>query len=100
MAAFTKLIRFKSENDDTYYADLGDLISEVPGPGSQITAYKSFGYLLSKNNAETATVKEVGRAYSAIGPNMKRTEKLACANFVHSSSLHCLVETCQYTAWA
>ncbi|KAI1167235.1 fumarylacetoacetate hydrolase family protein [Nemania serpens] len=59
MAAFTKLIRFKSENDDTYYADLGDLISEVPGPGSQITAYKSFGYLLSKNNAETATVKEL-----------------------------------------
>ncbi|KAI1428782.1 fumarylacetoacetate hydrolase family protein [Xylaria sp. FL1777] len=59
MGSFTKLVRFKSENDATYYADLGDLASEVPAVGSQVTAYKSFEDLLSKGNAETATVKEI-----------------------------------------
>ncbi|KAI0909082.1 fumarylacetoacetate hydrolase family protein [Ustulina deusta] len=59
MGSFTKLVRFKSENGAVYYADLGDLASEVPAPGSQVTAYKSFEDLLSKGNAETATVKEL-----------------------------------------
>lgn len=76
MAAFTKLIRFKSQNDSIYYADLGDLVSEIPKPGSQVTAYKSFEDFLSKSDTETVTVKEVGRAYSAISPRMKRTESL------------------------
>ncbi|TRX97497.1 hypothetical protein FHL15_001775 [Xylaria flabelliformis] len=59
MGAFTKLIRFKSENGESYFADLGDVNSEPPTPGSQITAYKSFDDLLSKGNAETVAVKEL-----------------------------------------
>ncbi|KAI0472420.1 fumarylacetoacetate hydrolase family protein [Xylaria cf. heliscus] len=59
MGTFTKLIRFKAENGKAYYADLGDITSEAPAPGSQITAYKSFEDLLSRSNAETATVKEL-----------------------------------------
>ncbi|KAI1181775.1 fumarylacetoacetate hydrolase family protein [Nemania serpens] len=59
MAAFTKLIRFKSQNDSIYYADLGDLVSEIPKPGSQVTAYKSFEDFLSKSDTETVTVKEL-----------------------------------------
>ncbi|KAI1754703.1 fumarylacetoacetate hydrolase family protein [Xylaria castorea] len=59
MSAFTKLIRFKSENGESYYADLGNLNSETPTPGSQITAYKSFEDLLSRGNAETVAVQEL-----------------------------------------
>ncbi|KAI0445547.1 fumarylacetoacetate hydrolase family protein [Xylaria telfairii] len=59
MGAFTKLIHFKSDNDKAYYADLGNLTSETPVLGSQITAYKSFEELLSGGNAETVTVKEL-----------------------------------------
>ncbi|KAI1149189.1 fumarylacetoacetate hydrolase family protein [Nemania diffusa] len=59
MGSFTKLIRFKSENGGTYYADLGSLTSEAPTLGLQITAYNSFEDLLSKSNADTATVKEL-----------------------------------------
>ncbi|KAI0453152.1 fumarylacetoacetate hydrolase family protein [Xylaria acuta] len=59
MRAFTKLIRVKSENGETYYADLGDIASEAPTPGSQITACKSFEDLLSRGNAETVTIKEL-----------------------------------------
>ncbi|KAI0429795.1 fumarylacetoacetate hydrolase family protein [Xylaria sp. FL1042] len=59
MGSFTKLVRFKSENGVAYHADLGDLTAEVPAPGSQVTAYKSFEDLLLKSNAETATVKEL-----------------------------------------
>ncbi|KAJ8119972.1 hypothetical protein ONZ43_g3197 [Nemania bipapillata] len=59
MSAFTKVVRFNSENDGTYYADLRDLSSEAPGPGSQLTAYKIFEDLLSKCNAETVTVKKL-----------------------------------------
>ncbi|KAI1132175.1 fumarylacetoacetate hydrolase family protein [Nemania abortiva] len=59
MGAFTKLVRFKSENGNTYYADLGDIASEVPAPGSQLAAYSSFEDLLSKGHTETVTVKEL-----------------------------------------
>ncbi|KAI0806426.1 fumarylacetoacetate hydrolase family protein [Xylaria sp. FL0064] len=59
MGSFTKLVRFKSDDGADYYANLGDLAAEVPSPGSQVTAYKTFEDLLSKSNAETATVKEL-----------------------------------------
>ncbi|KAI0974980.1 fumarylacetoacetate hydrolase family protein [Xylaria arbuscula] len=59
MGSFTKLVRFKSENGAVYFADLGDLASEVPAPGSQVLAYKSFEDLLSKGNTETTIVKEL-----------------------------------------
>ncbi|KAI3317508.1 hypothetical protein HD806DRAFT_527024 [Xylariaceae sp. AK1471] len=59
MGVFTKTVRFKSENGEAYYADLGDLISELPATGSRITAYRSFENLLSNANAEAVTVKEL-----------------------------------------
>ncbi|KAI0502929.1 fumarylacetoacetate hydrolase family protein [Xylaria bambusicola] len=59
MGSFTKLVRFKSDNDTVYYTDLGDLSLEAPAPGSQVTAYISFEDLLSKRDSETATVKEL-----------------------------------------
>ncbi|KAI8945222.1 fumarylacetoacetate hydrolase family protein [Xylaria longipes] len=60
MGAFTKLVRFKSEDDETFFVDLGDITSETPAPGSRVTAYKSFEDLLSKGgNTETVTVKEL-----------------------------------------
>lgn len=70
MGAFTKVVHFKSDNGEAYYADLGDLTSETPLPGSQITAYKSFEELLSGGNTETVTVKEV-RTASVANSSMK-----------------------------
>ncbi|KAI1311632.1 fumarylacetoacetate hydrolase family protein, partial [Xylaria venustula] len=59
MGSFTKLVRFRSENGAVYFADVGDLASEVPALGSQVDAYKSFEDLLSKRNAESAILKEL-----------------------------------------
>lgn len=97
MGSFTKLIRFKSENGGTYYADLGSLTSEAPTLGLQITAYNSFEDLLSKSNADTATVKEVRRQDDVISPIMER--RTANSNLMCSSSLLYPVVTYQSTAW-
>ncbi|KAI1269610.1 fumarylacetoacetate hydrolase family protein [Xylariaceae sp. FL1019] len=59
MAAFTKLVRFESDDGKTYFADLGNDAPELPAAGAKLTSYKSFEDLMSKKNEETTIFKKL-----------------------------------------
>ncbi|KAI8630942.1 fumarylacetoacetate hydrolase family protein [Xylariaceae sp. FL1651] len=59
MASFTKLICFESESGETCYADLENIASEPPTPGSNVIAYTTLDDLLTKVNAKPVTLKKL-----------------------------------------
>ena len=60
MSAFSRLIRFESEeHGSACFADLGDQSDGAPSPGTTVEAFSSFDDLTSKSRKQTLTIRKV-----------------------------------------
>ncbi|PVI03657.1 hypothetical protein DM02DRAFT_696995 [Periconia macrospinosa] len=59
MAPFSRLVRFESEDEKSYFADLGPGSDEPPRPGTTIEAFPSYEALVTKSSLKTVTVQRL-----------------------------------------